>query len=114
MNIKTTMEKQVKEVVEGFQPNAFKLITEADIVFSIYYVNIHEVCQNLGQLCEAKKISNPSDGNSLVSVVLGEMATAVVEAIGCSCQESSGAVECKLVSDITHAVVEATVEVMEQ
>ena len=113
MKVKTTTERQVAELTVGFKTNTFKLCTRADITFSTL-INDPAVFQNLGSVCETKKLSDPSQcfiksGTATV----GETATAVMQANDyyCNpCEELSGAVGCKVVSDITHVVVEATVE----
>ncbi len=83
MKMKTTIVKQVKELTTPFQPDLFKMNTEADIIFSPL-PDITGECRKYGTVYSSKSPDQSrchATGKGLMVAVVGEMSTAIMEAI---------------------------------
>ncbi len=115
MKMKTTMVKQVKELITPFQPDLFKPNTEADIIFSPL-PDITAECRMYGTVYSSKS-PDPSrchaTGKGLEVAVVGEKSTAIIEAVnynGKPWEEEVQSLQCELVSELTGATVRGSLE----
>jgi tripartite motif-containing protein 2/3/tripartite motif-containing protein 71 len=115
MEIKTTIEKQVKKLITGLKKDAIKLSARADIVLSPS-IDISSVCTNFGKLRETDR--DPAqffvDAKVQESLLVGERATATVKIVDDTSDPCDETVEFKVVSDLTNAVVKTNAKRMEQ
>ena len=115
MNMKTTIDKQVKELAASFQTDTLEPIAQADVEFSTANKAV-EVCQNYGQL---GALGSPdlskcrATGKSLEVATVGERSTAVLQVVnfkGQPCEEPIKSSECELVSEITGTRARGSIE----
>ena len=115
LKMKTRIVKQVKELTSAFQPDTLKPITKADITFSVS-PDVTAVCQNYGKVYAARD-PDPSKchatGKGLEEAVVGEKSTALIQAfdyIGTPCTELIKSLQCEVISDITSAKAQGSIE----
>ena len=106
LSMKSSVVKQVKELTTTFPPDMLKPSTKADAIFSAL-ADVATACQNYGQV-SAPGLPDPSQchttGMGIEAAVVGEMSTAVLQAInfkGQPCEEPIQSSECELVSELT-------------
>ena len=114
LKMKTTIVKQVEELITPFQPDALKPNTEADMTFSASQ-EVTALCQNYGTVYAAQDPC-PSKchvtGKGLEVAVVGEMSTAVLQIVNFREEPfiKSMELQCELVSEITGTTVRGNVE----
>ena len=114
LKMKTTVVKQVKELITPFQPDALRPNTEADMTFSASQ-EVTALCQNYGTVYTAQDPC-PSKchvtGKGLEVVVVGEMSTVVLQIVNFREEPFIKPMElqCELVSEITGTTVRVNVE----
>ena len=113
--MKSSVVKQVKELTTTFPPDMLKPSTEADAIFSAL-ADVATACRNYGQV-SAPGLPDPSKchatGKSLEAAVVGEMSTAVLQAVnfkGQPCEEPIQSSECELVSELSGTRTRGSVE----
>ena len=118
LKMKTTVLKQVKELITTVQPDALKPNTKADIVFSAS-ANITALCRRIGQVSTPTS-PDPSKchatGKGLEVGIVGQTSTAVLQVCnskGEPCTEPVTSLECKLVSEITGAAATVSFKKLE-
>ena len=115
LKMKIRVVKQVNELTSLFQPDTLKPITEADITFSVS-PELTAVCQNYGKVYAARDL-DPSKchatGKGLEEAAVGKKSTALIQAfdyMGTPCTELIKSLQCEVISDITGALVQGSVE----
>ena len=115
LKMKTRIVKQVKELTSAFQSDTLKPNTEADITFSVS-TDVTAVCQNYGEVYAARD-PDPSKchatGKGLEEAVVGKKSTALFQAfdyMGTPCTELIKSLQCEVISDITSAKAQVSVE----
>ena len=115
LKMKTRIVKQVKELTSAFQSDTLKPNTEADITFSVS-TDVTAVCQNYGEVYAARD-PDPSKchatGKGLEEAVVGKKSTALFQAfdyMGTPCTEPIKSLQCEVISDITSAKAQGSVE----
>ena len=115
LKMKTRIVKQVKKLTSAFQPDILKPITEADIAFSVS-PDVTAVCQNYGELCAARDpdpLRCHATGKGLKEADVGKKSMALIQAfnyMGSPCTEFIKSLQCEVISDITGAIVQGSVE----
>ena len=106
LSMKSSVVKQVKELTTTFPPDMLKPSTEADVIFSAL-ADVTTACQSYGQV-SAQGLPDPSKchatGKGIEAAVVGEMSTAVLQAInfkGQPCKKPIQSSECELVSELS-------------
>ena len=115
LSMKSSVVKQVKELTTTFPPDMLKPSTEADAIFSALE-DVTTACRNYGQI-SAPGLPDPSKchatGKGIEAAVVGEMSTAVLQAINCKgqpCKEPILSSECELVSEPSGTTTRGSVE----
>ena len=115
LKMKIRVVKQVNELTSIFQPDTLKPNTEADITFSVS-PELTAVCQNYGKVYAARD-PDPSKcratGKGLEEAAVGKKSTALIQAfdyMGTPCTELIKSLQCEVISDITGALVQGSVE----
>ena len=113
--MKSSVVKQVKELTTTFPPDMLKPSTEADVIFSALE-DVATACRNYGQV-SALGLPNTSKchvtGKCIEAAVVGEMSTAVLQAInfkGQPCEEPIQSSECELVSELSGTRTRGSIE----
>ena len=115
LTMRTALVKQVKELTATVQQNSFQPNAEADMAFTASS-EIATVFQNYGKI---SALSSPdplkcyATGKGIVAAVVGETATALLQAIdfrGQPCEEPILSIECELVSELTGTRTRGSVE----
>ena len=115
LSMKSSVVKQVKELTTTFPPDTLKPSTEADVIFSAL-ADVATACRNYGQvstqgLPDSSKCH--ATGKGIESAVVGEMSTAVLQAVnfkGQPCEEPIQSSECELVSELSGTRTRGSVE----
>ena len=114
LKMKTTIIKQVKDLTAPFQPDVLKPKAEANVKF-VTSTDITAMCQNYGRIGVAGR-PDPSQchatGKGLEVAVVGEKSTAIIQANdfqGEPYEKQVALLQCKLVSELTSAVVRGDV-----
>ena len=120
LSMKSSVVKQVKGLTTTFPPeDTLKPSTEADVIFSAL-ADVATACQNYGRvtaLCLPDPSKCHATGKSIEVAVVGEMSTAVFQAInfkGQPCEEPIQSSECELVSELSGTRTRGSVERKEQ
>ena len=113
--MKSSVVKQVKELTTTFPPDMLKPSTEADVIFSALE-DVATACRNYGQV-SALGLPDTSKchvtGKCIEAAVVGEMSTAVLQAInfkGQPCEEPIQSSECELVSELSGTRTRGSIE----
>ena len=109
LRLKNNLIKQVKELIAGFQPEALKPYTEADVIFfDSWLSDITAMVAKYGQVIETETCPVPlkcyATGTVQASAALGERVTTTVQSInsfGEPCVMPSKSLECELWSEIS-------------
>ena len=114
LSIKSSVVKQVKELIPTFPPDMLKPSTEADTIFSAL-VDLTTACHNYGEV-SAPGLLNPSEchvtGKGFEAAVVGERSAAVLQAVNCNgqpCEEPILSSECELVSQLSGTRIQGTI-----
>ena len=115
LSMKSSVVKQVKELTTTFPPDMLKPSTEVDAIFSALE-DVATACRNYG-LVSTPGLPDPSQchatGKDIEAAVVGEMSTAVLQAVnfkGQPCQEAIQSLECELVSELSGTRTRGSVE----
>ena len=115
LSMKSSVVKQVKELTTTFPLDMLMPNTEADAVFSALE-EVAAACRNYGQV-SAPDLPDPSQchatGKGIEAAVVGEMSTAVLQAInfmGQPCEEPIQSSEYELVSELSGTRTRGSVE----
>ena len=113
--MKSSVVKQVKELTTTFPLDMLNPSTEADMIFSAL-ADVATECKNYGQV-SALDLPDPSKcyitGKGIEAAVVGEMSTAVLQAInfkGQPCEEPFQSLVCELVSELSGTRTRGNVE----
>ena len=116
LSIKSSVVKQVKELTTTFPPDMLKPSTEADMIFSALS-DVTTACQNYGRVSTRDVLPDPSKcyatGKGTQAAVVGEMSTAVLQAInfkGQPCEEPIQSSACELVSQLSGTTTRGSVD----
>ena len=116
LSMKSSVVKQVKELTTTFPPDMLKPSTEADVIFSAL-TDVTTACRNYGQVSTRDVLPDPSKchvtGKGIEAAVVGEMSTAVLQAInfkGQPCEKPIQSSECELVSELSGTRTRGSVE----
>ena len=120
LSMKSLVVKQVKELTTTFPPDMLKPSIKADVIFSSLE-NVATTCQNYGRVSTHDVLPDPSKchttGKGIEAAVVGEMSTAVLQAVNCKgqpCEESIQSAECELVSELSGTRRRGSVDRKEQ
>ena len=115
LSMKSSVVKQVKELTTTFPPDMLKPSTEADMIF-LALTDVAAACQSYGQVSHPG-LPDPSKchatGMGIEAAVVGEMSTAVLQALNCKgqpCEEPIQSSECELVSELAGTRTRGSIE----